>query len=69
MARSAKGGTVRLRLLFVDDGEYHDETVGVPGKGIDQYDRLIDFLREDAEVLKNLHVDMDRLCAAYRVEE
>jgi len=71
MARStrAKGGTVKLRLLFVDDGEYHDETVGVPGTGIDDYERLIDFLREDADVLKHLHLDMGRLCAAYRVEE
>ncbi|MEX2467859.1 MAG: hypothetical protein WD995_13200 [Gemmatimonadota bacterium] len=69
MARSAKGGLVNIRLLFVDDGEYHDETVAVPGKGIDDYDRLIDFLREDPAVLKHLHVDMDRLCAAYRVEE
>jgi hypothetical protein len=68
MAR-AKSAQVKLRLLFVDDGEYHDETVTVPGQGIDDYDRLIDFLREDAEVLKHLHVDMGRLCAAYRVGE
>ena len=69
MARASKGGPISIRLLFVDDGEYHDETVEVPGKGIDDYDRLIDFLREDADVLKHLHVDMDRLCAAYRVED
>lgn len=71
MARSTKGqgGTVKLRLLFVDEGEYHDETVDVPGKGIDDHDRLIDFLREDADVLKHLHVDMGRLCAAYRVDD
>ena len=68
MARS-KAASVQLRLLFVDDGEYHDETVAVPGKGIDDYDRLIDFLREDADVLKHLHMDMGRLCAAYRVAE
>ena len=66
---ASKGVQVKLRLLFVDDGEYHDETVAVPGQGIDGYDRLIDFLREDADVLKHLHVDMDRLCAAYRVGE
>ena len=59
--------TLKLRLLFVDDGDYHDEEVEVPAGGVDDYERLLDFLREDAEVLKYLHVDMDRLCAAYRL--
>lgn len=69
MARASKAAMVSIRLLFVDEGEYHDETVEVPGKGIDEYDRLIDFLGEDPDVLKHLHVDMARLCAAYRIEE
>lgn len=67
MAPASNAVMVSVRLLFVDEGEYHDETVEVPGKGIDEYDRLIDFLREDPDVLKHLHVDMGRLCAAYRV--
>jgi hypothetical protein len=66
MASKAKR-TLKLRLLFVDDGDYHDEEVELPAGGVDQYERLLDFLREDAEVLKHLHVDMDRLCAAYRL--
>ncbi|MDZ7778698.1 MAG: hypothetical protein U5R14_02025 [Gemmatimonadota bacterium] len=69
MAASKKDGFVKLRLLFVDQGDYHDEKVDVPGAGIDDYERLIDFLREDPAVLKHLHLDMDRLCAAYRIEE
>lgn len=69
MAASKRDGFVKVRLLFVDEGDYHDEKVDVPGKGMDDYDRLIDFLREDPAVLKHLHVDMDRLCAAYRIDD
>lgn len=69
MAGKAKAASVKLRLLFVDDGDYHDEHVAVPAAGIDDYERLLDFIREDPGVLKHLHVDMDRLCAAYRVDD
>ncbi len=57
---------MKVRLLFVDEGDYHDEEIEVPAGGLDRYDRLIDFLREDPAVLKHLHVDLSRLCAAYR---
>ena len=60
---------VKLRLLFADDGEFHDERIEVPAKALGTYERLIDFLREDPQVLASLHIDMDRLCAAYRVDE
>jgi len=46
MAAKAKASTVKLRLLFVDDGDYHDEHVEVPAGGIDDYERLLDFIRE-----------------------
>jgi hypothetical protein len=29
---------------------------------------LIDCLREDADVLKRVHIDVDRLVAAYRID-
>jgi len=64
---ASSGSSVKVRLLFVDDGDYHDEVVEVPASGLEDHDRLIDFLREDPEVLRYLHVDMGRLCAAYRV--
>ena len=35
---------------------------------VDEYDRLVDCLQEDPTVLKRVHVDMGRLCAAYVVE-
>jgi len=56
---------VELRLLFVDDGSYHHETVTVPSDSVDEYERLIDFVREDEAVLKRLHVDVKRLVSVY----
>ena len=60
---------VAVRLLFVDDGSYHHETVHLPESVFEGYDRLIDALREDPEVLKRTWVDVSRLCAAYRADE
>ena len=57
--------TVKVRLLFVDDGEYHHETVEIPAGSIDAHERLIDCLREDDAVQKKVFVDVDRLVAAH----
>ncbi|RMH17115.1 MAG: hypothetical protein D6701_07965 [Gemmatimonadetes bacterium] len=54
-----------VRLLFVDEGSYHHEDVQVPAEAIEDYERLIDFLREDPAVLKQVYVDVERLCAAH----
>lgn len=59
---------VTVRLLFVDDGEYHHEKVGLPAGAVARYERLIDCLREDQEVLARLYVDIERLCSAQIVE-
>ena len=61
--------SVKVRLLFVDDGEYHRETVRIPESSMEGYERLIDCIREDEEVLKRLWVDVDRLCAVYLDED
>lgn len=61
--------SVRVRLLFVDDGSYHHETVVLPDAVVQGYERIIDGLREDPEVLKRAWVDVDRLCAAYLVDD
>jgi hypothetical protein len=58
-------GTVKVRLVFADGGAFHDEEVEIPASSAEAYDRLIDCLREDPEVLKRLHVDATRLSAAY----
>jgi len=56
-------------LLFVDQGYYHHEDITVPAAVIGRYDRLIDCLREDPEVLKRTYVDTERLCAATLMED
>ncbi len=60
-------GMVTVRLVLADGGGFHDEEVHVPAASLAGYDRLIDCLREDPEVLKRLHVDVERLSAAYIV--
>jgi hypothetical protein len=63
-----KNGVKRVRLLFADEGAYHRETLTLPSESLDRYERLIDCLREDPDVLARVHVDVGRLCAAYLVE-
>ncbi|NNF11658.1 MAG: hypothetical protein HKN72_00430 [Gemmatimonadetes bacterium] len=63
-----KSGTVEVRLLFVDEGAYHHETAKIPTASVKAYDRLIDCLREDEDVLAKLHVDVERLVSAHLVE-
>ena len=60
-------GMVKVRLVLADGGRFHDEEIDVPQASLDAYDRLIDCLREDPDVLKRLHVDVDRLSAAHIV--
>ena len=59
----------RVRLLFVDEGAYHRETVSLPLEDLGRYDRLIDYLREDPALLRRVFVDADRLCAAYLIDD
>ncbi len=59
---------VGIRLLFVDEGSYHHETVQVPAEVIEPYGRLIDALLEEPVLLKKLHVDADRLCGAWLLD-
>lgn len=58
------GQTVRVRLLFADQGTFHPETVQVPMDLLGRYDRLVDLLREEESVTRQLFVDMGRLVSA-----
>lgn len=70
MSSSGAGGAkVSLRLLFVADGAYHHEEIQVPAAVVDRYERLIDLLQEEPEVLRRTYVDLERLCAAHLVDE
>ena len=60
--------SARVRLVLVDEGSYHHEEIEIPHASLEGYDRLIDCLREDPAVLKRVHVDVARLCAAYRID-
>ncbi len=60
---------MKIRLLFVDDGNYHHEEIELPGGSLGDYDRLIDGLREDPGVLRQLFLDVERLCAAWVVDD
>jgi len=62
------GDSVTVRLLFADQGVFREEEVRIPSASLQGYERLIDAVREDVEVQKRLHVDMGRLCAAFRVD-
>ena len=58
-----------VRLVFADRGSFHEITVKLPGGLLDGYGRIIDALREDPAILRELYVDMRRLVAANVVEE
>ena len=55
---------VRVRLILADRGEFLTQETSVPGEHLDEYERLVDFLREDPQLLKELYIDHKRLCAA-----
>lgn len=60
---------VRVRLLFADEGSFHHEVIEIPAGALERYDRLIDLIREEEEVLRRVFVDLDRLCSAAVVED
>jgi hypothetical protein len=59
------GKRVTIRILFADEGTFHHEDMELPTSVIEEYDRLIDGLREDPGVLKRVHLDLRRLVAAW----
>lgn len=61
--------SVRIRLVFADKGTFHAETITLPAELLDSVDRLIDLLREDPTVTRQLHVDLNRLVSAYVLED
>lgn len=58
-----------VRLVLADEGVFHEETLQVPAAALDRYDRLIDLLQEDPELLKRYHIDFERLTVAEVVDE
>lgn len=58
----------RVRLVFADEGTFHAETIDVPRDRLDEYERLIDLLREDPSVTRGTYVDLKRLVSASVLE-
>lgn len=58
----------RVRLVFADEGTFHAETIDVPRDRLDEYERLIDLLREDPSVTRGSYVDLKRLVSATIVD-
>ncbi|MEX2583268.1 MAG: hypothetical protein WD766_08330 [Gemmatimonadota bacterium] len=54
----------QVRLVFADEGTFHSVTVSLPAARLDAYERLIDLLREEPSVTRELYVDMRRLVSA-----
>jgi len=63
------GATVPVRLVFADKGTFHAETVRVPAAALGEYDRLIDLLREEESVTREIYVDLARLVSASVVND
>lgn len=59
--------TTQVRLVFADEGTFHAETIHVPVDRLGEYERLIDLLREEPSVTRQVYVDLKRLVSAYVV--
>lgn len=60
---------VKVRLILADGGDFLVQDVTIPTASLEGYDRLIDALREDPAILKELYVDHERLVAAQLLGE
>jgi len=70
MSEQGEGGaTVPVRLVFADQGTFHAETVRIPAAVLGEYDRLIDLLREEESVTREIYVDLARLVSASVVND
>ncbi len=68
MPGNPPGATASVRLVFADRGTFHTETVQVPLEKLGQYERLIDLLREEPSVTRQMYLDLRLLVSAW-VEE
>lgn len=61
--------TTSVRLVFADQGTFHAETIQVPLDKLGEYERLVDLLREEPSVTRQMYVDMRRLVSAYLTDD
>lgn len=60
---------IQVRVLYAGRGGYHSEVISVPGDGMEEHERLIDFIREDPAVAAECYIDAARLCSAQVVDD
>ncbi len=60
---------VTVRLVFADEGAFHELDVDLPADVLARHERLIDALREEPDILGSVYVDYRRLVAAHRVSD
>jgi len=56
---------IPVRLVFADRGSFHELVVRPPAEVLNQYERIIDALREDPAITAEMFVDRRRLVAAF----
>jgi hypothetical protein len=56
---------VPVRLVLADRGSFYELTVELPAATLARHDRIIDALREEAEITSNVYIDLRRLVAAH----
>jgi hypothetical protein len=57
-----------VRLVFADKGTFHAETIEVSRDTLEDYERLIDLLREEPSITRRHYIDMKRLVSAHIAE-
>jgi len=67
--RGGGDAQVTLRLLLVDEGQYHHEELRIPAAWLERYERLIDLLQEDSDFLRTTYIDVNRLCSAQVLDD
>jgi hypothetical protein len=63
------GTRVAVKLVFADNGSFHDVIVYLPADALARHERIVDAIREDPAITAEMHVDGRRLVAALRQGE
>lgn len=69
MSSEAGEEELPIRLVFADEGAFHEVVVRLPAELLDRHERLIDALREEPDITGRVYVNYGRLVAAFREAE
>ncbi len=60
---------LHVRILYAQDGGFHEQTISVPATGRPEHENLMDFLANDQAVQRECFIHFGRVCSALVVEE